>query len=116
MQVTLLKGKIHGATVTGANVEYTGSIKIDAALLEAAGIVAHEKVLVGDLTNGARFETYVIEDERGSGVVEVNGAAAHLAREGDKVIIIAFAQLTEDEARAWKPKVVFVDEENKIKN
>ena len=114
MQITMLKSKIHRATVTQAEVDYVGSITIDEELLEAAGIYEYEKVQVADVNNGNRLETYTIAGERGSGVVCLNGAAAKLANVGDKVIIMAYAEMCADEIKKNPPKVVFVDAENKI--
>ena len=114
MQITMLKSKIHRATVTQAEVDYVGSITIDEELLEAAGIYEYEKVQVADVNNGNRLETYTIAGERGSGVVCLNGAAAKLANVGDKVIIMAYAEMCADEIKENPPKVVFVDAENKI--
>ena len=111
----LLQGKIHAATVTGAELEYEGSIAIDADLLKAAGIVPSESVHVWNLTNGARFETYVILSPAGSGEVVVNGAAARTVRKGDRVIIAAFAWLTPDEMAKHTPSIVFVDDANRVK-
>lgn len=111
---TMMKSKIHRATVTEANVDYVGSITIDTDLMKAADLLANEKVQVCDITNGARLETYVIEGPAGSGVVCLNGAAARLVEAGDKVIIITYAQMTDAEARAHAPTVVFVDEANRI--
>ena len=111
---TLMKSKIHRATVTEANIDYVGSITIDADLMKAADLLPHEKVQVADITNGARLETYVIEGPPGSGVVCLNGAAARLVSEGDKVIVISYAQMSDEEARAHRPTVVFVDEDNKV--
>ena len=116
MNITMLKGKIHRATVIEAEVDYVGSITIDAELMEAAGIMEYEKVAVADITNGARLETYTIAGERGSGMICLNGAAAKLINKGDMVIIMAYADMTPEEARAYRPKVVFVDENNKIKS
>ncbi len=119
MTITMLKSKIHRATVVEANLDYVGSITIDPDLLEAAGILEYEKVTVVDVTNGARLETYTIEGERGSGMICLNGAAAKLINKGDIVIIMAYAQVNRLEAKTIKPKVVFVDECNKpvsIKN
>lgn len=113
MTLTMLKGKIHRATVTDANVDYVGSITVDPCLLDAAGILEYEKVAVVDVTNGARLETYTIAGERGSGMICLNGAAAKLVNKGDTVIIMAYVQLSEDEAKAYSPKVVFVDKDNK---
>jgi aspartate 1-decarboxylase len=109
----LLRGKIHRAIVTGADLHYEGSVTIDEDLLERAGMMSHEAVQVWNVTNGERFETYVICGRRGSGVVCVNGAAAHRVRRGDLVIIAAFSWMDEREARSWKPRVVFVDENNR---
>lgn len=111
---TMLSGKIHRATVTGADVHYVGSITIDASLMEAAGIVAHERVQVVDVDNGARLETYVIPAIAGSGTIQLNGAAAHLVDVGDKVIIMSYVQLDDAEVPCWKPRVVLVDEDNRI--
>ncbi|MBD3388583.1 MAG: aspartate 1-decarboxylase [Candidatus Altiarchaeales archaeon] len=112
MRLNLLKSKIHKARVTGASEDYVGSITLDRRLMDAAGIRAHEKVLVADITNGNRFETYAIEG--GEGVIEVNGAAAKLADTGDSVIVMAFGQYSEEEAKAHKPMIVQVDEENRV--
>ena len=112
MKRTMLKSKIHRATVTEARVDYVGSITIDADLLERADMLPYEKVLVADCDNGARLETYVIEGPPGSGVVCINGAAARLVEKGDKVIIISFAEYEEAEARNHKPLTVFVNDDN----
>jgi L-aspartate-alpha-decarboxylase len=109
----MASGKIHRATVTDADVDYVGSITVDVDLLEAADIYLGQEVQVVDVTNGARLSTYTIEGERGSGVVKLNGAAAHLIHPGDLIIIIAYASMTEEKARVHKPKVVLVDESNK---
>ncbi len=111
---TMLRGKIHRATVTEANVDYQGSITLDAALMEAAGILPFEQVHVLDITNGARLQTYTIEGERGSGVVCLNGAAARLIDEGDLVIILAYDLVADEEARDWRPTLVYVDERNQV--
>lgn len=110
---TMMHGKIHRATVTDAHIDYVGSITVDPDLIDMAGILPHEKVHVLDLDNGARFETYVIEGQRGSGQVVINGAAARLVTKGDKVIVIAYGQMTEEEARRLQPRVVLVDEANR---
>jgi len=110
----MLKSKIHRATVTQADLHYVGSITIDADLLDAADLLPGEQVAVVDVTNGARLETYVIEGRRGSGVIGINGAAAHLVHTGDLVIIISYAMLPDVEAKALEPKVVFVDAGNRI--
>jgi aspartate 1-decarboxylase len=113
MTILLMKSKIHRATVTGADLNYEGSISIDKNLLDAAGIMIYEKVQVVNLNNGARLETYVIEGEAGSGEVMLNGPAARLGQVGDLIIIIAYAELSPDEARDHKPKIVMVDPENR---
>ena len=114
MLLNLMKSKIHCATVTEANLAYMGSITIDEALMEAAHIVAHERVQVVDNNNGARLETYVIAGERDSGVICLNGAAARCVQPGDIVIIMSYAMMTEEEARAHTPTVVMVDEKNRL--
>ncbi|MFJ6561173.1 aspartate 1-decarboxylase [Streptomyces sp. NPDC091412] len=111
---TLIKSKIHRATVTQADLHYVGSVTIDADLLDAADLLPGELVHIVDVTNGARLETYVIEGERGSGVVGINGAAAHLVHPGDLVIIISYAQVTDAEARDFQPRVVHVDADNRM--
>lgn len=114
MTITALKGKIHRATVIQAEIDYVGSITIDEALMEAAGIIEYEKVQVVDINNGNRLETYVISGERDSGMICLNGAAAKLVDKGDKVIIMCYAQMTEQELKDNPPRVVFVDDNNKI--
>ena len=114
MTITMLKGKIHRAVVTEAALNYVGSITIDAKLMEAAGILEYEKVQVADIENGARFETYVIEGEAGSGMICLNGAAARQVQVGDRIIIMAYAPMTPEEAKEVKPQVVFVDEGNQM--
>ena len=113
MTIELLKGKIHRATVVQAELDYVGSITVDAALLEAAGILEYEKVQIVDVNNGQRFETYTIAGERNTGIICLNGAAARCVSVGDKVIIMAYAHLDTEEARTHQPKVVFVDERNR---
>lgn len=115
MILTMLKGKIHRATVTQAELNYVGSITIDKTLMEASNILENEKVQIVDINNGARLETYVIPGKRDSGVICLNGAAARLVQPGDKIIIIAYAQMNEDEAKTYKPKVVFMNDDNTIK-
>ena len=110
----MLKGKIHRATVKQAALDYVGSITIDVDLLEASGIIEYEKVQIVDVDNGARFETYAIAGERGSGMICLNGAAARCVQPNDKIIIMCYCDMDEEEAKAHKPKVVFVDDENKI--
>lgn len=114
MRRTMLGGKIHRATVTEACLDYEGSITVDEDLLDAAGILEYEAVEVWNVTNGSRLRTYAIAGARGSGVVCVNGAAAHRARAGDLVILASFVSLTDAEARAHRPRVVFVDARNVI--
>ncbi|TDC92457.1 aspartate 1-decarboxylase [Saccharopolyspora aridisoli] len=110
---TMLKSKIHRATVTRADLHYVGSVTVDEDLMEAADLLEGEQVAIVDVTNGARLETYVITGERGSGVIGINGAAAHLVEPGDIVILIAYGVMDELEARNFKPKVIFVDADNK---
>lgn len=114
MILTMLKAKIHRATVTQCDLHYEGSITIDSDLLKASGILPNEQVDVLDITNGARFTTYAIEGEAGSGVIGINGAAAHLAHVGDLVIVVAYAQMSESNARAHKPKVLLLDKDNHV--
>jgi aspartate 1-decarboxylase len=114
MRRTFFKSKIHRATVTHADLDYEGSVSIDKDLLEAAGIWQYEAVHIWNITRGTRIQTYAIEGERGSGVICINGAAAHLNKPGDLVIIATFAELEESEARAHEPKVVLVDRSNRI--
>lgn len=110
----MLGGKIHRATVTGADLHYEGSITIDTDLMAGAGILPYEEVAIFNVTNGERFTTYAIEGEAGSGTVCVNGAAAHKAGTGDIIIIAAFVTATDAEAREWKPKLCYVDGANRI--
>jgi aspartate 1-decarboxylase len=110
----MMKSKIHRATVTQADLDYVGSVTLDAALMEAADLLEGEQVAIVDITNGARIETYVIPGPRGSGVIGINGAAAHLVHPGDLVIIMSYAVLDDAEARALKPLVVHVDERNRV--
>ena len=114
MLLNILKGKIHRATVVQAELDYVGSITIDRDLMDASGILEYEKVAVVNVNNGNRFETYVIEGERGSGMICLNGAAAHQASVGDKVIIMCYAQMTPEEYKSFDPQVVFVDDDNHI--
>jgi aspartate 1-decarboxylase len=110
----MFSAKIHRATVTQADLHYVGSLTIDSNLLDAADLLPGEKVSIVDVTNGARLETYIIEGERGSGVIGINGAAAHLIHPGDVVIIIAYAVMSNDDARKFVPRVVHVDSDNRI--
>ena len=110
----MLKSKIHRARVTDANLQYEGSVTLDPLLMEAADLLPFEQVALLDIDNGARLETYAIEGERGSGEVAVNGAAAHLIHRGDTLIILSYATLSEEEARSHAPRLVYVDEANRI--
>jgi len=114
MEITMLKSKIHRATVTEADVDYVGSITIDSNLLDEAGILEYEKVQIVDVNNGARFETYTIKGTPNSGIICLNGAAALCSNVGDKVIIMAYANMKQEEAINHKPNVLFVDDNNKI--
>mgnify|MGYP000947941759 CR=1 FL=1 len=116
MQITMLKSKIHRATVVQAELSYVGSITVDEELLDAAGIHEYEKVQVVNINNGNRFETYCIAGERGSGMICLNGAAARCVQVGDLIIIMAYCTVDASEAQQHKPKVVFVDQNNKIQN
>jgi aspartate 1-decarboxylase len=111
---TMLKSKIHRATVTQADLHYVGSVTVDTDLMDAADLLEGEQVTIVDVTNGARLETYVITGERGSGVIGINGAAAHLVEPGDIVILISYGVMDEMEARSVRPKVIFVDADNRI--
>jgi aspartate 1-decarboxylase len=110
---TMLRGKIHRATVTGADLDYEGSVTVDIELLERADILPYQQVDIWNVTNGERFQTYALAGRRGSGVVCINGAAAHKAHTGDLVIIASFGVMAEEEARAWTPRCVFVDAHNR---
>ncbi|WP_329200224.1 MULTISPECIES: aspartate 1-decarboxylase [unclassified Streptomyces] len=114
MYRTMMKSKIHRATVTQADLHYVGSVTVSADLLEAADLLPGERVDIVDIDNGARLSTYVIEGPRDSGVIGINGAAARLISPGDLVILIAYASVTDEEARELKPRVVFVDHDNKV--
>ena len=114
MQLRMVKGKIHRATVIQAELDYVGSITVDEDLLDAAGILEYEEVQIVDINNGSRFTTYTIAGERGSGMICLNGAAARCVSTGDKIIIMSYASMTYEEARENPPKVVFVDDKNKI--
>ena len=114
MKVNMLKGKIHRATVVQAELNYVGSITVDKDLLDAAGIYEYEKVHIVDIDNGARFETYTIAGERGTGMIWLNGAAARKAQVGDKIIIVTYADLTPEEIKTHKPTIVQVGENNSI--
>ena len=114
MLLTMLKAKLHRATVTEADLDYVGSISIDAALMEEVGILPNEQVDVLDITNGARLTTYAIEASAGSGTIGINGAAAHLVNPGDLVIVVAYAQMDEAEARRFTPTVLQIGEGNRV--
>ncbi|HEY1155049.1 MAG TPA: aspartate 1-decarboxylase [Arthrobacter sp.] len=114
MNRTMFKSKIHRATVTHADLHYVGSVTVDLDLLEAADILPGELVSIVDISNGARLETYTIAGERGSGVIGINGAAAHLMHENDIIILITYAQMTTEEAKSFEPRVVHVDENNRV--
>ena len=114
MQIVKLKGKIHRATVTQAELDYVGSITVDQNLLDASGIMEYEKVEIVNINNGERFETYTISGERGSGVICLNGAAARLVHKNDKIIIMAYGFFQNEEAKEHKPYVVFVNDDNTV--
>lgn len=114
MQLTLLKSKIHRATVTGASLHYEGSLTVASDLAERVGLFPYERILVGNMANGARFETYVIYGERGSGTIQLNGATAHLGKIGDRITIMNFAQFTPEEALGHRPRVIVLDEVNEV--
>lgn len=114
MFVTMLKSKIHRATVTHADLHYVGSLTVDRDLLDSAGLRPGELVSILDVTNGARLDTYIIEGERGSGVMGINGAAARLVHVGDIIIVVAYALLSEEELRDFEPRVVHVDAANRV--
>ncbi len=114
MEITLLKSKLHQATVTLTELEYEGSCAIDADLLSAAGINEYEQIQIYNLNNGERFTTYAIQAEAGSGVISVNGAAAHKANKGDRVIICCYARMTQEEVAKFKPSLVYLDGANQI--
>lgn len=114
MHLTLLKSKIHRATVTGASLHYEGSLTISRDLAEQVGLMAYEKILVGNMANGERFETYVIFGEAGTGQIQLNGATAHLGKIGDRLTIMNFGSYTPEEAAAHKPRIVVLDEKNDV--
>src|SRR4029079_291774 len=116
MQIHLLKSKIHRATVTAANVNYEGSMTIDAALMEQAGLYPYEKILASNMANGHRFETYVIAGERGSGSIVLNGATAHLGKPGDLLTIMSYTSAAEPMAKRWQPQVIVLGPKNAIIN
>ena len=114
MNITMLKGKIHRATVVQAELNYVGSITVDPALMEAAGILEYEKVQIVDVENGSRFETYTIAGEENGSMICLNGAAARQVQVGDHIIIMAYCEMTPEEAKSHRPKVVFVNDDNKV--
>jgi aspartate 1-decarboxylase len=114
MHLTLLKSKIHRAAVTGASLHYEGSLTIAVDLAEKVGLLPYEKILIGNMANGARFETYVIYGERGSGSIQLNGATAHLGKIGDRLTIMNFAQFTPQEAVGHRPRVILLNERNEV--
>ncbi len=114
MQITLLKSKIHRAAVTGASLHYEGSLTVSSDIAEMVGLLPYEKILVGNLQNGERFETYVIYGAAGKGLIELNGATARLGAIGDRLTIMNFAQMTEEEAKTHHPRVVLLDEKNQV--
>ena len=114
MQMTILKSKIHRAAVSGASLHYEGSMTISEDLAEKVGLLPYEKILVGNMANGERFETYVIYGQRGAGLIELNGATAHLGKAGDRVTIMNFGQYTPEEAATHKPRIVRLNEQNEI--
>jgi aspartate 1-decarboxylase len=116
MLLTMLKSKIHRATVTGSSVNYEGSLTIDLDLMDRVGLLPYERVLASNMANGARFETYAIPGERGKREIILNGATAHLGKSGDRLTIMSFIELDRKEAPKWKPKVIVVDQENRIVN
>ncbi|SHH79100.1 L-aspartate 1-decarboxylase [Clostridium collagenovorans DSM 3089] len=115
MKLSMLKAKIHRATITEAKLDYVGSITIDEDLLKASGILEYEKVQIVDIDNGSRLETYTIAGDAGSGVICLNGAAARLVQPNDKIIIMAYGEMDEEEAKNYKPTVIFVNDDNSIK-
>lgn len=114
MHIEMLKAKIHQARVTGADIYYEGSIGIDSAILEQAGMYPYEKVLVVDIENGSRLETYIIPAEHGSKEITLNGAAARLVSPGDRIIIMAFCSVEVEEAASWQPRVLLMDQDNRV--
>jgi len=114
MQVHLLKSKIHRALITAASLDYEGSLTIAQDLIEKAGLLPYERILCSNLANGQRFETYVIKGERGSGVIELNGATAHLGKIGDRLTIMSFTEVDSAKAKRWKPRVIVLGKRNRI--
>lgn len=116
MQIHLLKSKIHRAQVTGSSLDYEGSLTIAEDLMEKVGLSPYERILCSNLANGERFETYVIKGERGSGAIELNGAAAHLGKIGDRLTIMSFTEVDSAKAKRWKPRVIVLGKKNRITN
>ena len=116
MMVHLLKSKLHRARVTGANVDYEGSLTIDRDLMDKAGLLPYERILCSNMANGNRFETYVIPGEAGSGAIVLNGAAAHLGKKGDRLTIMSFTEVDEKKVRKWKPRVIVLGKNNQVAN
>lgn len=116
MQIHILKSKLHRATVTGANVDYEGSMSIDTELMQKAGLYPYERILCGNLANGHRFETYVIPGERGSRAIILNGATAHFGKAGDRLTIMSYTVVEEALAKNWQPRVIVLDDKNNIVN
>jgi len=114
MKIEILKSKIHRATITEANLNYIGSIAIDEDLMDAANLIENERVHIYNITNGERLDTYVIKGKRGSGLISLNGAAARKAQEGDLVIIVSYASMDFEEAKQFKPAIIFPDQHNKL--
>ena len=115
MQIEVLKSKIHKATITQSNLNYIGSIAIDEDLMDAANLIENERVHIYDITNGERFDTYIILGERGSGIISLNGAAARKVAIGDKIIIVSYASMDFEEAKQFKPVILFPDDDNKLR-
>ena len=116
MQIQILKSKIHRASVTAASMDYEGSLSIDAALMDLCGLFPYEKILCSNLANGERFETYVIKGDRGSGAIELNGAAAHLGKIGDRITIMSFTEMPVAKVKRWRPRVIVLGKKNRIIN
>ena len=116
MQIHLLKSKIHRAQVTAASMDYEGSLTIDSALMDQAGLVAHERILCSNLANGERFETYAIPGERGSGAIELNGATAHLGQVGDRLTIMSYAVVAQAQVKKWRPRILVLGKKNAVIN
>jgi aspartate 1-decarboxylase len=116
MQIQILKSKIHRGSVTAASLDYEGSLSVDSSLMEQAGLFPYERILCSNLANGERFETYLIPAERGSGAIVLNGATAHLGKVGDRLTIMSYTVVDEDQAKHWQPRVIVLNEKNAIVN